>query len=345
MLPASTGSAFYVSAASGSDSNPGTAAAPFRTIEHALNVATTPGSIVYVGSGTYGAGDTTSYHWAANGTSTAPITLSAAPNTQPVLAKLFVLTGSYLRLTGMKIVRNSYPTDTRFGQSGSNPGGNVGLWLSGCTNCQVDHDEITGTTESGLFISTSDGARILSDWIHGNGTTHDDHGIYFCSGSSGLVANNVIEHNYDFGLQLYCGSTYPVDPIVTANTIVYNGTPGSGGSGIVLEAQNAQVWNNVVANNVEFGIRGWTPGSGTIASNDVYGNGSGAYYGLTSSYTVSGDSQVAPQFVDAASGNYELQATSPLVNVGSFKYSPKDDRIGDLRPEGAGPDLGAYESH
>jgi hypothetical protein len=77
----------------------------------------------------------------------------------------------------------------------------------------------------------------------------------------------------------------------------------------------------------------------------VYGNPSGAYYGLTTSYSLSNNLQAAPQFVAPSNGNYELQATSPLVDAGSFPYSPKDDRIGDHRPESNGPDLGAYESH
>ena len=256
-----------------------------------------------------------------------------------------MLTGSYLRVTGFKIVRNKYPTDARFGQSGGNQGGSVGIWLNGCSSCQLDHNEITGQTESGAFISGSDSVRVLANWIHDNGTTHDDHGIYFCSGKDGLVANNVISHNYDYGLQLYCGATYPVNPLITANTVVYNGTVGSGGSGMVLEAQNAQVWNNVVAFNVEFGIRGWSPGSGTISLNDVYGNPAGAYYGVTSSYNVAGTMVDNPRFVDGAAGNYRLQATSPAIGAASFPFSPARDRDDISRPSGSAPDVGAYEYH
>ena len=159
------------------------------------------------------------------------------------------------------------------------------------------------------------------------------------------LANNVISHNYDYGLQLYCGATYPVNPLITANTVVYNGTVGSGGSGMVLEAQNAQVWNNVVAFNVEFGIRGWSPGSGTISLNDVYGNPAGAYYGVTSSYSVAGTMVDNPRFVDGAAGNYRLQATSPAIGAASFPFSPARDRDDISRPSGSAPDVGAYEYH
>jgi parallel beta-helix repeat protein len=248
-------------------------------------------------------------------------------------------------MTGFKIVRNSYPTDSRFGQSGSNPGGSVGLWLNGCSSCEVDHNEIRGQTESGLFVSGSDDAQILANSIHDNGTTHDDHGIYFCSGQNGVLANNVVAHNYDYGIQLYCGTSYPVSPMIVSNTVVYNGTPGSGGSGMVLEAANAQVWNNIVAYNVEFGIRGWSPGSGTISRNDVFGNQSGSYYGLSSGYVVNGTILGDPQFDNVSLADYRLQSTSPAVNTASVAYSPILDMNGVVRPMGSAPDLGAYESH
>jgi hypothetical protein len=318
--------------------------APFRTIERALNVATSPGSKIYVRAGTYGAGDSSEYVWSSRGTAAAPITLAAAPGATPVIAKLFVLSGAYLRLSGFKIVRNSYPTDTRFGQSGSSPGGNVGHWVNNCSSCQVDHSEITQQTQSGLFISGSPNVQILKNWIHNNGTTHDDHGIYYCSGASGIIADNVIAANYDYGLQLYCGATYPIGAIITENTIVHNGTVGSGGSGMVLQGSNVQVWNNIVAFNVDFGIRGWAGGSGTITSNDVYGNGGGAFYDLTDTYSVASTILTDPRFVDNAAGNYHLQSSSPAVGIAAAPYAYSTDRDDIDRPQGSAPDLGSYEA-
>src|SRR5205807_3244735 len=48
----------YVSAPAGLDTNPGTQSLPFKTITHAMSVATTSGSTVHVAPGTYTSGET-----------------------------------------------------------------------------------------------------------------------------------------------------------------------------------------------------------------------------------------------------------------------------------------------
>jgi Right handed beta helix region len=341
-LPASSGSAFYVSP-SGSDSNPGTQSAPWQTLGKAFS-SLSAGQTAYLETGTYGQGNTSALTWTGQGTASAPITIAAAPGQNPVIAQLVKLSGSYLRLSGITVVRNSYPTDSRFGQGGSNPGGSVNLWADGCSHCTIQNDEIRGATMTGLFINGSDSIQVLGNWIHGNGTTHDDHGIYFCSGANGLVADNVIEKNYDFGLQMYCGSGGPSGTIVTDNTIVDNGTPGSGGSGIVAEVSNGQIYNNIISGNVEYGIRGWSGGSATISSNDISGNGGGDFYDLGSgSYSVSGNLSADPQFAGSSSDNFQLQSGSPDVNAGNSAYSYWWDKNGTQRPQGSAPDIGSYE--
>jgi Right handed beta helix region len=343
LLGASAGQVFYVSP-SGSDANPGTLAAPWASLGKAF-ASLQAGQRALVRAGTYGAGQSGSLSWTGAGTQAAPITVAAYPGEHPVLAQLVKLSGSYLRLSGLTIVRNSYPTDVRFGQGGANPGGSVNLWASGCSNCQIDHTEIRGATESGLFISGSPNIRVVNNWIHDNGTTHDDHGIYFCNGSDGLIANNLISHNYDFGIQLYCGSSYPLRTIITDNTIVANGTPGSGGSGIVAEVDNGQIYNNIIANNQEFGIRGWSPGTATIANNLLYGNPQGAYYQLTSSYTLTNNLQTDPQFQNPSTGNYHLQNTSPANKLANASFTALTDYDDVPRPQPLGPSAGAFEYH
>ncbi len=53
--------------------------------------------------------------------------------------------------------------------------------------------------------------------------------------------------------------------------------------------------------------------------------------------------QEAPQFVSMAQDDYRLQATSPAIDRGLFVGAPAFDIGGNARPQGNGPDLGAWE--
>lgn len=90
-----------------------------------------------------------------------------------------------------------------------NPKGEqVQVWLQGA-NLELNTSEVRDNAyHAGIYAYKATNARILRDYVHDNGDRTQpnqanlDHGIYFDSGS-GLVANNVIEHNYAHGVQLY----------------------------------------------------------------------------------------------------------------------------------------------
>jgi hypothetical protein len=88
-----------------------------------------PGQILELHGGTYGSGLTSAAFVSVSGTASAPITIRSYPGERAVIAQQVHITGSYIRLTDLTFDRNYYPTNTRFGQSGSNPGGNVNVWL------------------------------------------------------------------------------------------------------------------------------------------------------------------------------------------------------------------------
>jgi len=50
-----------------------------------------------------------------------------------------------------------------------------------------------------------------------------------------------------------------------------------------------------------------------------------------------------PLFVNPAADNYHLRSTSPMIDVGIAVGAPAEDYDGDLRPQGAGFDVGADE--
>lgn len=295
-----------------------------------------PGDTLCLHGGVYGQGITTAAALKAIGTATNPITIESCAGETAEIARQIQVTGSYIRLRNLKIIKNSYPTDVRYGQSGINPGGNVGIWLKGGTSITVEKSEITGATMTGIFGGGPNN-QIISNYIHNNGTTPDDHGIYYTSGSS-LIANNLVVDNFGFGVQVqYTGAT---NDIVANNTVIHNGyggvSLGKPGSGFVTAAgtSNIRFVNNIAANNAEFGFKTYDTTS-VLSNNNTYGNVSGSTYGTFASNTVT--SLTNPLFISAT--DFHLQGTSPAINVGDTAYTPPTDYDGKTRTTA---DLGAY---
>jgi hypothetical protein len=98
--PAATGTTYHV-AATGSDTNPGTAAAPFRTLQKAADTAQA-GNTVLVGAGTYAA-----VSLSRSGTAANWIHFQNAPGARPLVSGsggvLVRISGSFVRFSGFEI--------------------------------------------------------------------------------------------------------------------------------------------------------------------------------------------------------------------------------------------------
>ncbi len=325
----------------GSDSDPGTESAPWKTIAKAIRAAR-PGDTIVSRAGTYGARGTTTTA-DANGTATAPITFMGHPGQpKPQILGHFKIDGDYLRFSGLFF---NGPTGRVKGISTDNPKGEqVQVTINGDHDTISDSEIANSDWHAGIYLSGAEDTRIVGNYIHDNGDDgsccyeyqwNSSHGIYFSSGS-GLIANNVIEDNLARGVQLY---KHPHHVLVTENTIVRNGRAGVQ---VAVDTANSTVANNVVAYNGDTGIRSHSlSGAGNLVINNLLWEN--AYPSRNRDGLTLRDNVTAnPRFVNSA--YYRVQRGSPAIDHANASYAVSNDHDGVRRPQGGAPDIGAFEA-
>lgn len=337
-------------ATSGSDSNAGTQASPFRTIGKAASVAS-PGAIVHVGPGTYGYTETTS-----SGSSGAPITYISdtkwgAKISAPGSTNAWTNTGSWV------IIQNFEIADSRY--SGIMSTSSNGKFIGNYIHHMVPPDCSRGG--AGIELQNYSGTNndsignVIKDIIV-SGDCARIHGIYYQGPNGGRIMNNIVSNTSGWGIHLYHNANHV---IITNNTAFQNVKGGFliGGS---LEGNDISpgidsgtvISNNISAFNQGTGIEenGRAAGN-TITNNITYGNGSTAIYTRPSISGIpatvpTGNISADPQFVNYlanGSGDYHLKSTSPAIDKGTTLNAPSTDLDGNTRPKGAAFDIGAYE--
>jgi hypothetical protein len=328
---------------SGSNRNPGTKEAPWRTIGKAIRKAR-PGMRIVIKPGEYGArGRTIAVD--ASGTRSSPITFMGQPHkAKPKILGYFEIDGHDLRFR--RLIFDG-PTGRVKPIKPDNPKGEqVQVAISHADRVLIARSEVRDSDwHAGIYVTRSADVRILRNYIHDNGDDgpccyqyqwNTSHGIYFSSGS-GVIANNVIEHNLARGVQLY---PHPHNVVVKENTIVDNGQTGVQVSKF---AAHNKIANNVVANNVNYSIRSYRlTGTGNwVIRNLVWGS---AYpYGtFTGGLNGRGNFTADPAFV--SSTDYHLQSESPAIDRANPLYTVDEDFEGLPRPQRAAFDIGAFEA-
>jgi len=189
---------YYVDASAGSDANAGTEILPFKTITHAMTVATTSGSTVHVKPGLYD-------------------TLNNFGESFPITVPAGVL------LIGDEPSKGSGVTPTRIFGSGPAPVGSNGVTVvpgtgSTIAGLAVEHDSCCGNGSALLLSSSSvtlrnntitggsaagvEFAGSTNHVISGNRIESNATGLWFSSGGVGSkVENNVITGNALVGVQ------------------------------------------------------------------------------------------------------------------------------------------------
>jgi parallel beta-helix repeat protein len=210
--------------------------------------------------------------------------------------------------------------------SGSLATNGHGIYITGASGTVITGNVIYGNLGYGIHLNEDDGLYnnqniVVSNnavFSNGRNASVTEYGIVDDGGQNNLIVNNLVYSNWG-GILVYSGT---VNCGVYNNT-VYNNNPSGGSGGIDLQyyASAPVVENNIVFLNAA-GIT------------DLGGTGTPVV-----SYNLTTD----PSFVNAAAGNFQVNAGSPAIDAGATISQVQTDYAGVLRPQGGAYDIGAYE--
>jgi parallel beta-helix repeat protein len=259
----------YFVATNGSDGGAGSSAAPWRTLQHAVD-SVKPGDVIEVETGTYAG-----CRIGNSGTASAPITLEAAPGAavtvnapgasnkhgSDIEVENFSGTVSYWTIQGLTV--QNAPT-------------NAGIDIRVTSHITVQNCTCTGNNNWGIFLAFSD-YPVIQNNVCAN--SKNQHGIYDSnSGDYPTITGNTVYGNKDCGIELNGDVSQGGDGIITGavitRNIVYN-NGSAGGAAINCDGvQGSLIENNLLYNNFASGIAlfqidGGGPSSGNLVENNT----------------------------------------------------------------------------
>lgn len=349
LLAACSPSPHLYVAPDGADANPGTQAAPFRTIARA-DAAAAPGYTIHVAPGTYKV-HAPSPHSAGINTARSGAASARIRFVSDVkwAAKILVSgTGIAWRSKGHHIDIEGFDI------SGS---GRHGILADGAhlsiTNNFIHDLTISGgcTGSGGAAIDTNGGPGTVL--IKGNvirnigramlGTCKTVQGIYIANPNN-TVVDNLVSGVAAAGIQQWHGAT---DSTILNNTVFrckIGILIGGGDAGTLANgSQNNYVANNIVYDNMSYGIveGGKVGANNRYVDNLVHASGTPVQVKGQVSGTIVED----PQFLDYrpdGTGDYRLKPSSPASRVSSEARTRAAQASGS--PVETPPRLGAYQA-
>lgn len=328
---------YYVSP-SGSDENPGTLDEPLKTVQKAFDTVTA-GETVCFRAGTYPetvlpnpATKAATQLEKQSGTPGNPIVFTNYPGEVAIIQGETKIYGSYIILRGTAQSAASCSATNRCGlvfERTDNVlyAGDIDILnSSGPGFVIIDHVEIRNAPyHAGIYQEGCNNA-IIGSYIHDNGTLNrsEDNGIYWsrtpadCK-NGGLIAGNLVEHNYSKGIQLYAGgsATTPAYVTVCGNISVNNGSLGA-----VVWGDHNVFSNNIFYNNNEIvtasagAQAGLYSGAANVVDHNLTWSSSDRGGKRSSWYVKKGcclkDNLIAdPSFLDPQRHNWNLKPSSP----------------------------------
>ncbi len=345
-------SELFVSTA-GSDSNPGTQTAPFRTILIASRAAQA-GTTVHVAPGTYDGGFTTT----TSGTLPSPIHYVSdtkwgariIPAANSTYDMAWDNRGAYVAIDGFEVDGTNYRSGTRW---------RLGIYSTGSYSV-IENNNVHNIAWN-IGCSGQGGAGIEGDSYYGGieinliGNIVHDIGPKSCiyiqgayQTASGKVMNNLVYRISGWGIHLW----HDAHHVTIANNTIFNNANGGvlvGGGDYVNgrgPADYITVANNIVFDNGQYGIieAGQTGSHNLFTHNLSFQNRTNWW--LRTSAPDSAAVTADPKFVNyirTGGGDYHLATNSPAIAAGTLSHAPPKDIDAVSRPPGTGCAIGAYE--
>lgn len=256
---------YHVDASHGDDTSPGSADAPWRSLQHAAD-RVQPGDTIRVRAGTY-----TGLYLETSGTTTQPITITAAPGT--VITKPNPTT----KRDGINLELVSHVTIEGFTIRDMPRAGirAVGIAKRHGTSIVLRDNACINNGTWGIF------AAFIDDLLIEGNTCNDSrnqHGIYVSnSGDRPVVRNNVMRGNENCGLHMNGDVNMGGDGVITGALIEGNlaaDNGATGGSSINCDGvQDSVIRHNLVKDAHASGISLYRIDGGAASTgNLVHGN-------------------------------------------------------------------------
>jgi len=199
-----------------------------------------------------------------------------------------------------------------------------GYGYGGANNCTIEKNYIVLPYDWAAWIQLED-----ADYLTIRNNITD---CYYMAASEGGSHSNsylTIVNNTILGRLNYYSSGYPAGINVwnTNGSVIKNNITINFKSYQSSEAHHIYLYNNTNLqndNNCTYNTDGSDcPGDPGVQPNDLW--------------------KTNPEFVDFEGGDYHLKSESPCIDSGAALSNVTDDYDGNLRPQGAGYDIGAFE--
>lgn len=340
-------SSYFVSP-SGSDSNPGTLAAPFLTIAHGLGVLAA-GDTLNIRAGTYD--ETIWESMVVTGTLANPIVIQAylgeavilQPSAECIALRFETSARSYITVRGLVL-------DQALATCTTEPIALIDANQSNLTiqDCEIKNGaangvELAGSDHllTGLLVHDCAGAGIsadASDSTFQDIESHTNGGDGLFIQGTGNLIERVSAHDNTGGR----GVSVEDDCRVTNSLAFLNTLAGIR----VANASGAQIFNNTSAKNTGFGIELAASAAATEVKNNIaWNNTAGEIDDSGSSTVASNNLTTDPDFTDETGNDFHLESTSDAIDTGTDLSAEgvTDDYAGNPRPINDLYDIGAYE--